>query len=169
MSLGGASGNRSIIHVGAVANDLPILDLKKDLGVWITSSLSFTRHHALTAKKGFTVLNMIRRTFPRINRDDFEQLYATYVRPFLEYASSIFHSGLQMDINCLEWVQRAANRSVGGMQQYPYEERLLFLNLHPLDIRRLRDDLILTFRLFAENQAGNFFSPSRWIVCSRSR
>ena len=138
MSLGGASGNRFIIHDGATANDIPTLDLKKDLGVWITSSLSFTHHHALAAKKGFTVLNMIRRTFPRINRDDFQQLYATYVRPLLEYASSVVHSGLQMDVNSLERVQRAATRSVSGLQQYPYEERLLLLNLYPLGIRRLQ-------------------------------
>ena len=69
MSLGGASGNRFIIHDGVAANDIPTLDLKKDLGVWITSSLSFTHHHALAAKKGFTVLNMIKRTSPRINRN----------------------------------------------------------------------------------------------------
>ena len=158
MSLGGAPGNRFIIHDGATVNDIPTLDLKKDLGVWITSSLSFTHHHALAAKKGFTVLNIIRRTFPRISRDDFQQLYATYVRFFSEYANSVVHSGLQMDINCLERVQRAATRSVSGLQQYPYEERLLLLNLYPLDIRRLRGDLILTFRLFAQNQVGNFFT-----------
>ena len=158
MSLGGASGNRFIIHDGAAANDIPTLDLKKDLGVWITSSLSFTHHHALAANKGFTGLNMIRRTFPRINRDDFQQLYATYVRPLLEYASSVIHWGLQIDINCLERVQSVATRSVSGMQQYPYEERLLLLNLYPVDVHRLRGDLILTFRLFAENQAGNFFT-----------
>ena len=63
-----------------------------------------------------------------------------------------------MDINCLERVQRAATRSVSGLQQYPYGERLLLLNLYPRDIRRLRGDLILTFRLFAENEAGNFFT-----------
>ena len=158
MSLGGASGNRFIIHDGATANDIPTLDLKKDLGVWITSSLSFIHHHALAAKKGFTVLNMIRRIFPRTNRDDFQQLYATYVRPLLEYASSVVHSGLQMDINCLERVQRGATRSVSGLQQYPYEERLLLLNLYHLDIRRLRGDLILAFRLFAENQVSNFLT-----------
>ena len=35
---------------------------------------------------------------------------------------------------------------------------MLPLNLFPLDIRRLRGDLILTFRLFAENQASSFFT-----------
>ena len=119
---------------------------------------SLAAHHALAARTCFTVLNTIRITFTRINRDDFQQLYATYVPPLLEYASSVVHSGLQMDINCLERVQRAATRSVSGLQQYPYEERLLLVNLYSLDIRRLRGDLILTFRLFAENQVGNFFT-----------
>ena len=39
---------------------------------------------------------------------------------------------------------------------YPYSERLLFLNLYPLGIHLLRGDLILTFGLFAENQASSF-------------
>ena len=63
-----------------------------------------------------------------------------------------------MDINCLERVQRAAIRFVSGLQQYPYKERLLLLNLYPLDIRRLRGDFFLTFRLFTEKQVGNFFT-----------
>ena len=101
---------------------------------------------------------MIKTTFPRINHDDFEHLYATYVRPLLEQASSVVHSGLQMDINCLERVQCPATRFVSGMRKYPYEKRLLLFNLYPLDNRCLRGNLILTFRLFAENQVSNFFT-----------
>ena len=158
MSLGGNSANRFIIHDGTKASDIPTLDLKKDLGVWIASNFSFKHHHSLAAKKGFGLLNMIKRTFPRISRDDFEQLYATYARPFLDYAGSVVHTGLQTDITCLEKVQRTATRSVRDIRTYRYSERLLLLNLFPLDIRRHRGDLILTFRLFAENQASNFFT-----------
>ena len=62
-----------------------------------------------------------------------------------------------MDINCLE---RGTTRShsICGLQQYPYEERLILLDLYPLDLRYLRGDLTLTFRLFTENQVGNFFT-----------
>ena len=37
-------------------------------------------------------------------------------------------------------------------------ERLLLFNRYPLDTHRTRGDLILTFRLFAENRACNFFT-----------
>ena len=117
ISLGGTSANRFIIHDGTKASDIPTLDLKKDLGVWIASNFSFRHHHSLAAKKGFGLLNIIKRTFPRISRDDFEQLYATYVRPLLEYASSVVHTGLQTDILYLERVQRTDTRLVRGFER----------------------------------------------------
>ena len=137
MSLGGTSANRFIIYDGTKASDIPTLDLKKDLSVWIAFSFSFKHHHSLVAKKGYGLLNMMKGAFSRISHDDFEQLYATYVRPSLEYASSVVHTGLQTDILCLERVQRTATRLVCGIRTYPYSERLLLLNLFPLDIRRL--------------------------------
>ena len=82
----------------AWTSDIPTLNLKKNSGVWIASNFSFKRHHSLALKRGFDLLNMIKRTFPRISRDDFEQLYATNVRSLLEYTSSVVHTGLQTDI-----------------------------------------------------------------------
>ena len=158
ISLGGTSANRFIIHDVTKANDIPTLDLKKDLGVCMASSLFFRHHHALAAKKDFGAPNIIKRNFPRISRDEFEQLYATYVRSLLKYTSSVVHAGLQTYILCLEMVQRTAACLVRGIRTYPYGERLLLLNLFLLDIRRLRDDVILTFRLFAEKKASNFFT-----------
>ena len=146
----------SFIHDGTKASDIPTLDLKKDLGVWIAFNFSSKHHHSLAAKKVFGLLNTIKRSFPRINRDEFEQLYATYVRPLVEYASSVVHIGLQKDILCSERVQRTATRLVRGIRTYPYS--CCFLTFCPLDICHLRGDLILTFRLFAENQASNFFT-----------
>ena len=65
---------------------------------------SFSLKHHLAARKCFEVLSMIKRALPQICRDDSEQLHATYVRPLLEYASSVVHTGLQTDILCLEKV-----------------------------------------------------------------
>ena len=126
MFLGSTSANPFIIHDGTMASDIPRLDLKKVLGVWITSSY-FSSIITLAAKKGFGVLNMIKWTFSRNSRDYFEQLYTAYVRPLLEYVSSVVHTGLQTDILCLEKVQRTAACLVRGSHMYPYSERWMLL------------------------------------------
>ena len=52
-----------------------------------------------------------------------------------------------------------ATHLVCGIQMHPYNVRLLLPKVYPLDIGLLRDDLILTFCLFVESQASNFFTP----------
>ncbi|GAA54447.1 hypothetical protein CLF_102993 [Clonorchis sinensis] len=50
------------------------------------------------AQKAFAVLRMIRHTFSRITRTDFQILYGAYVRPLLEYANPVVYSGRTKDI-----------------------------------------------------------------------
>ncbi|MBM6549301.1 hypothetical protein H7673_10610 [Streptococcus dysgalactiae subsp. equisimilis] len=157
MSLGGQSSNRFVIHDDLGTQDIETLDVKKDLGVWLSSSLKFSLHHQVASKKAFAVLNMIRRTFPRIKPGDFITLYGVYVRPLLEYANTVVYSNLRKDINCLERVQRAATKMVHGLHNRPYRERLETLQLFPLDARRLRGDLILVFQLFSSGRESEFF------------
>ena len=89
--------------------------------------------------------------FLQISRDEFEQLYSTYVRPLLKYVNFIVQKGQQTDIMRSVEIRRTAMSLVSGSKMYPYKERLLLLNFYPLDIRHLRRDLILTFHLFAKN------------------
>ncbi|GAA52633.1 F-box protein 8 [Clonorchis sinensis] len=63
-----------------------------------------------SAQKAFAVLRMIRRTFSRITRTDFEMLYGAYVRPLLEYANPFVYSGRTKDVILIERVQRAATK-----------------------------------------------------------
>ncbi len=55
---------------------------------------------------------------------------------------------LVADINHLERTQRLGTRLVTGMRHLPYKEWLQRLDLHPLQRRRLRDDLITVFKIF---------------------
>ncbi|KER26511.1 hypothetical protein T265_06233 [Opisthorchis viverrini] len=98
---------------------------------------------------------MIRRTFSRIIRMDFQILYGAYVRPLLEYANEVVYSGRTKDVTLVERVQRAATRIVAGLKSVDYEMRLAMLDLFPLEYRRLRGDLILTYALFEQSLANS--------------
>ena len=156
MAFGGESGNHFTIS-GSSETRIASVTTKKELGVLFTSSLSFSDHHLAAAKKGFAVLAMIKRTFPRIQARDFHTLYGVYVRPLLEYASQVVHSGLCKDALAIERVQRRATKLVCGLRNIDYPSRLRTLNLFPLEYRRLRGDLIFTFFLFRSGLAEKFF------------
>ena len=99
MSFGGDSGNAFALHNEDNTVVVPKDEVKKDLGIWLSSNLSFSHHHQLAAKRGYSVWGMIRRAFPRIDPDDFRTLFGVYVRPLLEYASQVVHTGLCKDRN----------------------------------------------------------------------
>ena len=66
----------------------------------------------------------------------------------VEYCSpvwSLTNSGL---INTLESVQRRFTKSLSGMCSFFYSERLHLLNSDSLEMRRLRADLMLCFKIF---------------------
>ena len=84
----------------------------KDFGVTFTSNLKFSRHHEITTAKVTQLLNLFRRTFPKITETDFHILYSTYIRPILEYSHSVTYANSAGDENQLERVQRAATKVI---------------------------------------------------------
>ncbi|GAA54269.1 hypothetical protein CLF_113221 [Clonorchis sinensis] len=114
--------------------------------------MSFTLHHEKSAQKAFTVLRVIRRTFSRITRTDFQILCGAYVRPLLEYANPVVYSGRTKDVILI------ATKMVAGLISVDYETHLAVLGLFLLEYRRLRWDLILTYALFEQGLANRFFT-----------
>lgn len=105
----------------------------------------------------------MRRSFARLTPRIFQSLYGPLVRSHLEYAVQAWSPYLQRDIDHLERVQRLATRMVYGLRSVPYEERLLILGLPTLAERRLRGDLITTFRIqkgLMDVDPQLFFTPS---------
>ncbi|GAA51633.1 pol-related protein [Clonorchis sinensis] len=73
-------------------------------------------------------------------------------------ANTFLVQGRTKDVILIERVQRAATKMVAGLKSMDYETRLVVLDLFPLEYRRLRGDLILTYALFEQGLANRFFT-----------
>ena len=74
-------------------------------------------------------------------------IYISMVRPLIEYCVQAWSPYQQKDIILLEIVQRRATKLVSKLRNKEYEDRLKDLKLTKLEDRRIRGDMILTYRL----------------------
>ncbi|GAA53982.1 parafibromin [Clonorchis sinensis] len=138
--------------------DITRIDAKKDLSIWLSPNLYFSLQPEKSAQKAFAVLRMIRGTFSRITRTDFQILYGAYVRPLLEHANPVVYSGRTTVAFHSGLAHPAASKMVTGLKSMDYEMRLAVLDLFPLEYRRLRGELILAYALFEQGLANRFFT-----------
>ena len=110
------------------------------------------------AKRGYATFHSIRRALSNLDINTFRSLFCSFVRPHLEFCIQAFNSGLVCDLSLLDKVQRRSSKFVPCLRNSTFEVRSARLDLFPLDYRRIRGDLILTFTLFLNNQVERFFS-----------
>ena len=82
-----------------------------------------------------------------MNREMFLQLYKSLVRPNLEYASNVWFIVFKKEAMAIENVQRRATKLVREIAHLPYSERLKILGLPSLEYRRLRADMVETYKI----------------------
>lgn len=153
------------MHTTQDNNDmaLDVITEEVDLGVLTTSDLKPAKQCLKAANKANSVLRLLKLSFQHLNKKSFTLLYKTYVRPHLEYCIQTWSPYLVKDIQHLERVQRRATKLVHGFQHKSYEDRLTALNLTTLEQRRLRGDLIETYKLVTHKEdvdPNQFFHPN---------
>ena len=145
-------GNQQEKHTYTMSEDgvqrnLGEVTEEKDLGVKFDPSLMFSKHIAMISKKANMMAGIVKRTFDHMDESMFITLYKTMIRPHVEYANCIWHPVLKKDSDLIEKVQRRATKLVPNLKDLSYRERLENLNLPTLAYRRLRGDLIQTYKI----------------------
>jgi hypothetical protein len=125
---------------------LESVETEKDIGVTIDAKLNFEKHIQTQVNKASQIVGIIRRSFKYLDFKTFCLLFKSLVRPILEYASSVWNPYKTKDIEAIENVQRRATKMLPDMKDLTYEERLKKLKLPSLRYRRLRGDMIETFK-----------------------
>ena len=74
-------------------------------------------------------------------------LFKSLIRPILEYGNAVWSPYLRKHIDHIESVQRHFSKCIIGTKNMSYEERLKFLQLPSLEFRRMRGDLIETYKV----------------------
>lgn len=120
---------------------------EKDLGVIVAHDLKASVHVATVAAKANSRLGIIKRNFSVLTKDILLPLYLSLVRPILDYGAQAWSPYLVRDIRALERVQRRATKLIPDLAQLPYEVRCQRLGLQSLEERRVRGDMIQTFKI----------------------
>ena len=137
---------------------------EKDLGVLVESNLEFDQHIKGIVGRANRMLGLIKIGFACLDQEMFMNLYPVLVRPLLEYCVQIWSPYKRKHINLIECVQRTERRAtklVPALRDLSYEERLRRLKLTTLEERRVRGDMILTYKLISKKEGigpDKFFS-----------
>ena len=118
-----------------------------DLGVIVDSNLNFTSHINSIVSKAHVRANLILRSFQSKRDQSLIKAFNTYVRPLLEYCSSVWSPLFKKDIIKIESVQRRFTKRLPGYKHLTYPQRLRKLNMESLEVRRIRNDLLLAYKI----------------------
>ena len=75
------------------------------------------------------------------------QSYITFVRSIIEHAAQVWNPSVLKYITDLENVQRNFTYRIRSIKHLSCPERLAVLNLEPLELRRLKADLVMYYKL----------------------
>ena len=108
------------------------------LGLWLSDNMTWDKHVHETVKKTSRSLNLMKRMSWRINRKTKLFIYRCYIRPKLEYGTSVFSGNLsKKEIDKIENVQRHALLCATNAYRHTSHDKLLReAGFEPLMMRR---------------------------------
>ena len=150
--------NNPLNKYNFLGSNLCTCSTEKDLGVIFNEKCNFHDHIYTSISKAKSSLAWLLRSI--LSREPYEMItaYRCLVRHNLEYCCQVWSPkarfGNWKTILDIESVQRTFTRCINGMQNFNYRERLSKLNMTTLLERRMRGDLIETFKIL--NSFSNY-------------
>ena len=132
---------------------LAVVDSEKDLGLLISKDLKWDEQVKSSLGKANQTIAWISITRNVIckSKEVMKKIYTCFIRPYLEYCvqlwSPVAAHGIWGTIYKLEKVQRKFTNLIDDIGTLPYGTRLAELDLTTLAERRVRGDLIETFKI----------------------
>ena len=135
---------------------------EKDIGVIVSDSLKPSSQCAKAVKKANSILGQMSRSVHYRDKSVWIGLYKTYVRQHLESAVQAWSPWYRKDIELLERVQKRVVDMVVGLRSREYGDKLRELKLTTLHERRIRGDMIQTWKYLHRQNPGaeNLFNMS---------
>lgn len=118
-----------------------------DLGVHIDGQLSFKCHIGNIVAKAAQRVGIFFRGFSSRNLSLVRKVWSTYIRPLLEFNSNVWSPSTVYLIDLIENVQRHFTKRIRSISHLTYLERLASLDLEPLELRRLKSDLLMYYKI----------------------
>ena len=128
---------------------LRTVDEAKYLGVTLHRSLSWKPHIQSTCKKSNSTLGFLRRNLRRCPANIKELAYKTYVRPILEYSSTVWDPHTKDLVSQIEMVQRRAARFVKADYRYrsSVAQMIQSLQWQTLQERRAHSKVTMLYKI----------------------
>jgi hypothetical protein len=118
-----------------------------DLGVTVDNNLNFSTHIATMVSKAKQRIGLLFRAFKSRVLNFLLIGFKSYILPLVSYCSPVWSPYQIGDILAIESVQQLFSRRVPGLESIGYAERLIKLSLPTLELRRLRADLLLCYKI----------------------
>ena len=145
-------GNMKIPTLNYALNgdDLLLVNEIRDIGVTIDSKLKFSAQCCKISALAYSRSYLIHKCFTSNNVGLMVKAFKVYVRPILEYCTSVWTPYLLADIKRIEKVQKYFTRKLckrARILYSSYSHRLMILNMHSLLYRRIFSDLVMVYKI----------------------
>ncbi len=122
----------------------------RDLGISLQHDMKWNSQIMKIHSKSIRLVYTVIRSFKSNKASLFLDIYKTHIRPILEYNSNIWNPYLVIEIRKVEPIQKTFTKLIcqkSNISYRNYLHRLEILQLETLEQRRLKSDLILTYKI----------------------